>query len=75
MRIGWLMDRMEAERLGLTRPGGLLGELTERMLESTPEGEIDGHFVCARLDPGGPRQRGTPAAGTGHDRAHRGGDG
>ena len=73
--IGWLVDRMQAERLSLTAPGGLLGELTKGVRESALEGEIDGHFVFAKLDPGGRDGGERPQRAPGHDRAHRGGAG
>jgi putative transposase len=51
--IGRLVDQAQAEGLSLTGPGGLLGELTKRVLESALEGEMDGHLGYARHDPAG----------------------
>jgi transposase-like protein len=51
--IGRLVDRTQAEGLSLTGPGGLLSELTKRVLESALEGEMDGHLGYARHDPAG----------------------
>ena len=45
-----LVDRAKAEGVKLTGPGGLLGDLTKRVLEAGLEGEMDGHvamfYVC-----------------------------
>jgi putative transposase len=51
--IGRLVDQAQAEGLSLTGPGGLLSELTRRVLESALEGEMDGHLGYARHDPAG----------------------
>jgi putative transposase len=51
--IGQLVDRAQAEGLGLTGPGGLLSQLTKRVLESALEGEMDGHLGYAKHDPAG----------------------
>jgi len=51
--IGRLVDRAQAEGLSLTGPGGLLSELTKRVLESALEGEMDGHLGYAKHDPAG----------------------
>jgi putative transposase len=39
-----LVDRARAEGVKLTGPGGLLGDLTKRVLEAGLEGEMDGHL-------------------------------
>jgi len=39
-----LVDRARAEGVKLTGPGGLLGDLTRRVLEAGLEGEMDGHL-------------------------------
>jgi len=39
-----LVDRAKAEGIKLTGPGGLLGDLTRRVLEAGLEGEMDGHL-------------------------------
>jgi transposase-like protein len=51
--IGRLVDQAQAEGLSLTGPGGLLSELTKRVLESALEGEMDGHLGYAKHDPAG----------------------
>jgi transposase-like protein len=51
--IGRLVDQAQAEGLSLTGPGGLLSQLTKRVLESALEGEMDGHLGYARHDPAG----------------------
>jgi putative transposase len=51
--IGRLVDQAQAEGLSLTGPGGLLSELTRRVLESALEGELDGHLGYAKHDPAG----------------------
>ena len=51
--IGRLVDQAQAEGLNLTGPGGLLSELTKRVLESALEGELDGHLGYAKHDPAG----------------------
>jgi transposase-like protein len=62
--IGRLVDRAQAEGLSLTGPGGLVSELTRRVMESALEGEMDGHLGYARHDPRA-ATAGTPATGTG----------
>jgi transposase-like protein len=51
--IGKLVDRARAEGVSLTGPGGLLGELTKRVLESALEGEMEDHLGYARHDAAG----------------------
>ncbi|MBA9050412.1 hypothetical protein BJ996_007143 [Streptomyces phaeogriseichromatogenes] len=49
--IDELVSRVQAEALWLTGEGGLLQQLTKRLLESALEGEITDHLGCARHDP------------------------
>jgi transposase-like protein len=51
--IGKLVDRARAEGVSLTGPGGVLGELTKRVLESALEGEMEDHLGYARHDAAG----------------------
>ena len=53
-----LVDRANAQGIKLTGPGGLLGDLTKRVLEASLEGEMDSHLgeACRR----GPRRRQQP---------------
>jgi transposase-like protein len=51
--IGKLVDQARAEGVSLTGPGGLLGELTKRVLESALEGEMEDHLGYARNDSAG----------------------
>jgi putative transposase len=48
-----LAERVRAEGLSLTGPGGLLGRLTKVVLEGALEGEMDAHLGYARNDPAG----------------------
>ena len=48
-----LVDQAKAEGVSLTGPGGLLGGLTKRVLESALEGELDEHLGYAKHDPAG----------------------
>lgn len=43
-----LVDRAKAEGVKLVGPGGLLGDLTKRVLEAGLEGEMDGHLGYAK---------------------------
>ena len=43
-----LVDRAKAQGVKLTGPGGLLGDLTKRVLEAGLEGEMDGHLGYAK---------------------------
>lgn len=43
-----LVDRAKSEGVKLTGPGGLLGDLTKRVLEAGLEGEMDGHLGYAK---------------------------
>ena len=43
-----VVDRSQAEGVKLTGPGGLLGNLTKRVLEAGLEGEMDGHLGYAK---------------------------
>jgi len=51
--IGQLVDRARAGGLQLTGEGGLLQQLTKRVLESALEGEITGHLGYEKHDPAG----------------------
>lgn len=51
--IGRLVDQARAEGVKLTGPGGLLGELTKRVLESALEGEMEDHLGYSKHDPAG----------------------
>ena len=48
-----LVDPAEADGVKPTGPGGLLGDLTKRVLETAPEGEMD----ARRAPPQEPRSR------------------
>src|SRR5215212_3874084 len=48
--IGMLVDRARTEGLQLTGEGGLLQQLTKRVLESALEGEITGHLGYEKHD-------------------------
>ncbi|GGZ27321.1 hypothetical protein GCM10010365_54420 [Streptomyces poonensis] len=51
--IAMLVDRARTDGLQLTGEGGLLQMLTERVLESAPEGEIIDHLGYEKHDPAG----------------------
>jgi hypothetical protein len=51
--IGQLVDRARAGGLQLTGEGGLLQQLTKRVLESALEGEITDHLSYEKHDPAG----------------------
>ncbi|MER7701194.1 IS256 family transposase, partial [Streptomyces sp. NPDC096095] len=51
--IDELVDRAQAEGLQLTGEGGLLQQLTKRLLESALEGEITDHLGYDKHDPAG----------------------
>jgi hypothetical protein len=51
--IGQLVDRARASGLQLTGEGGLLQQLTKRVLESALEGEITDHLGYEKHDPAG----------------------
>jgi putative transposase len=48
-----LTERARAEGLQLTGPGGLLGQLTKRVIEGALEGEMDDHLGYSKHDPEG----------------------
>ena len=48
-----LVDQAKADGVSLTGPGGLLGGLTKRVLETALEGELDEHLGYAKHDPAG----------------------
>jgi hypothetical protein len=58
--IDELVGRAQAEGLQLTGEGGLLQQLTKRLLESALEGEITDHLGDDKHDPGA-RTVATPA--------------
>lgn len=51
--IGQLVDRARASRLQLTGAGGLLQQLTKKLLESALEGEMTDHLGYEKHDPAG----------------------
>jgi transposase-like protein len=51
--IGQLADRARAEGLQLTGEGGLLAQLTKRIVECAAEGELDDHLGYHKHDPAG----------------------
>src|SRR5436189_1177285 len=61
--IGMLVDRARSEGLQLTGEGGLLQQLTKRVLESALEGEITDHLGYEKHDPAG-RDGGNSRNGT-----------
>jgi putative transposase len=66
-----LAERVRAEGLSLTGPGGLLGRLTKVVLEGALEGEMDAHLGYAKHDPAG-RDGGNSRNGhRGQGRAHQ----
>lgn len=50
---GELMERAEADGVSLIGPGGLLADLTKRLLESMLEGEMTDHVGYEPYDPAG----------------------
>jgi len=50
---GELMERAEADGVNLIGPGGLLADLTKRLLESMLEGEMTDHVGYEPYDPAG----------------------
>lgn len=62
--IGQLVDRDRASGLHLTGEGGLLQQLTKRVLESALEGGITDHLAYEKHDPAGAGS-GTAATGRG----------
>jgi putative transposase len=48
-----LTERARAEGLKQTGPGGLLGQLTRRVIEGALEGEMDDHLGYSKHDPDG----------------------
>jgi hypothetical protein len=51
--IGMLVDRARGDGLKLTGEGGLLQQLTKRVLESALDGEITNHVGYDQHDPAG----------------------
>lgn len=62
--VAMLVERARSEGLQLTGQGGLLQQLTKRVLESALEGEITDHLGYERHDAVG-RAAATPATGAG----------
>lgn len=58
-----LVDQARAEGVKLTGPGGLLGDLTKRVLETALEGEMEAHLGYPKHDPTG-RDGGNSRNGT-----------
>jgi putative transposase len=62
--IAMLVDRARSEGVQLTGAGGLLQQLTKRVLESALEGEITDHLGYDKHDPAG-KNSGNSRNGTG----------
>jgi hypothetical protein len=58
-----LVDEARAEGVNLVGPGGLLGDLTKRVLEAGLEAELDDHLGYSKHDPVG-RDGGNSRNGT-----------
>jgi putative transposase len=72
-----LAERARAEGVSLTGPGGLLGRLTNVVLESALDGEMDAHLGYCKHDPAGDgsgNSRNGRRAKTGADQGRAGGD-
>ena len=69
--IGQLVDRARASGLQLTREGGLLQQLTKRVLESALEGEITDHLGYEEHGPVGAGSANSRNSGLAQDRADR----
>jgi len=67
--VGQLVDRARASGLQLTGEGGLLHQLTKRVLESALEGEITDHLGYGEARQGRGRQRQQPQRRPGQDRS------
>ena len=63
--IGQLVERARADGLQLTGEGGLLQQLTKRVLESALEGEITDHLGYDKHDPAGRGRRQLPQRAAG----------
>ena len=48
-----LVDQARVEGVALTGPGGVEGELTKRVLQTSLEGEMDEHLGYVKNDPAG----------------------
>jgi hypothetical protein len=68
--IAMLVDRARNQGLQLTGEGGLLQQLTKRVLESALEGEITDHVGYDKHDVAG-KNSGNSRNGTGQDSADR----
>lgn len=67
-----LLAQARPDGVSLTGPGGLLGSLTKRVLETALEGDMDGHLGYAKGDPAGSGQRQLEERETGQDGGDRG---
>ena len=70
--VGQLVAQARAGGLQLTGEGGLLQQLTKRVLESALEGEITDHLGYEQARPGRAGQRQLPQRHPGQDGADRG---
>ena len=70
--IARLAGRARDGGLQLTGEGGLLAQLTKRLVESALEGEITDHLGYDKHDAAGPRRRELPQRAPGQDGADRG---
>ena len=70
--IAMLVDQARADGLQLTGEGGLLQQLTKRVLESALEGEITDHLGYDKHDPAGQDGGNSPQRHPGQDGADRG---
>src|SRR5215210_5056563 len=53
--VGRLVEQARAAGLQLTGDGGLLQQLTKRVIEAAMDGEITDHLGYGKHDPAGPR--------------------
>ena len=70
--ISQLVDRARSGGLQLTGEGGVLQQLTKRLLESALDGEITDHLGYDKHDPAGRGQRQLPQRHPVQDGADRG---
>ncbi|MFI9645441.1 hypothetical protein ACIHAA_03975 [Streptomyces sp. NPDC052040] len=61
--IAMLVDRARSGGLQLTGQGGLLQQLTKRVLESAPEGEITNHLGYDKHEAAGRNSHGSCSSG------------
>ncbi|MDQ0784662.1 hypothetical protein QFZ64_000159 [Streptomyces sp. B3I8] len=69
--VAMWVDRARNDGLQLTGEGGLLQQLTKRVLESALEGEITDHVGYEKHDPAGKNNGKQPQRHPGQDRADR----